>query len=67
MYTVIFKYHFDRWNNSIKFHLVNLMVLKVFSRGVKLKKSKMLWFRAPLWGSQNWNPMVKMCSKMYFI
>ena len=35
----------------------------VFGRGVQIKKSKLLQCRAPLGGSQNWNPMVKMCSK----
>ena len=46
---------------------IKLVSARVFSRGVKLKKTKLLWFRAPLGGSQNWNPMVKRCSKKYFI
>ena len=40
---------------------------RVFRRGVKIKKSKLLQCRASLGGSQNWNPKLKISSKKYFL
>ena len=60
----------DFANQSEKVEILqckNYMLARVFGRGVQIKKSKLLQCRAPLGGSQNWNPMLKICFKKYFI
>ena len=39
---------------------------RVFRKGVRIKKSKLPQCKAPLMGSQNWNPMLKISFKKHF-